>query len=167
MMSKKKFIIITTALTLLLSVSVGGYLVSAKSRSMSEAEIMNIAEDVGGRYGISPEFLASIAWHESRWKPDAGNGSCKGLMQVSSRWHADRMRKLGVTSLNDPYGNMLVAADYLYELFEEYDDPGVVLMKYNGDSKANKFANGQVGLSTYAKNVLEKSRELEIAHGKW
>ena len=77
------------------------------------------------------------------------------------------MRKLGVTSLNDPYGNMLVAADYLYELFEEYDDPGVVLMKYNGDSKANKFANGQVGLSTYAKNVLEKSRELEIAHGKW
>lgn len=167
-MNKKSFLIATVALTLILSAAIGGrHFVSAKTRILSEDEIMNIANDVGNRYSISPEFLASIAWHESRWNPNAGNGTCKGLMQVSSKWHADRMRKLGVTSLYDPYGNMLVAADYLSELFEKYDDPGMVLMKYNGDSRANKFYNGQAGLSTYAKNVLEKSRELEIAHGKW
>ena len=133
---------------------------------MNEYEIMQIANNVGEIYGISPEFLASIAYYESRWNPDVSNGSCKGLMQVSERWHKNRMKKLGVSNLKDPYGNMMVAADYLRELFEKYDDPAVVLMKYNGDSRAEKFIKGSAGISQYAENVLEKSMELERKHGK-
>lgn len=162
---KKRIKVLLIAFTLVFSVSATS-IAYASGRSMSEDEIMRIATKVGGQYEIAPEFLASIAYYESRWNPDAGNGSCKGLMQVSERWHKSRMRKLGVSNLKDPYGNMLVAADYLSELFSEYEDPGVVLMKYNGDSRAEKFRKGNTSISKYAENVLEKSMELERKHGK-
>ena len=162
---KKKNLIKILALLVAFSVSTMG-ITYAKGRQINEYEIMQIANNVGERYGISPEFLASIAYYESRWNPDVSNGSCKGLMQVSERWHKGRMRKLGISDLKDPYGNMLVAADYLSELFAEYEDPGVVLMKYNGDSRAEKFRKGNASLSQYAENVLEKSMELERKHGK-
>ena len=35
---------------------------------------------------------------------------------------------------------MLVAADYLAELFAQYEDLGMVLMVYSGDSGAEAFA---------------------------
>ena len=69
-------------------------------------------------------------------------------------------------SLYDPYGNMLVAADYLSELFEEYEDVGVVLMTYNGDSDAEAFSYCEAELSGYADDILTLSAELERAHGK-
>lgn len=136
------------------------------SYSLSESEVFNIAEDVGSKYGISPEFLTAVAYYESRYKPSAKNGSCTGLMQVSSRWHSSRMRKLGVSNLNDPYGNMLVAADYLHELFEKYEDPAMVLMTYNGDSRAKSYWNGSSNMSTYAHNILEKSQSMERMNNK-
>lgn len=54
-------------------------------------------------------------------------------MQVSEKWHKDRMEKPGVDSLTDMKGNMAVGVDYLSELLKQYDDdPGAALMKYNG-----------------------------------
>ena len=42
------------------------------------------------------------------------------------------MERLGVSDLTDPYSNILVAADYLEELFQKSDgDIYLVLMKYN------------------------------------
>lgn len=56
------------------------------------------------------------------------------------------MKELGVTDLYDPRQNMTVAADYLAELFEEYGEPGMVLMKYNGDSTSvARYGNWDMG----------------------
>lgn len=134
--------------------------------AMDEEEVLEIAEEVGDAYGICPEFLQAIAYHESRYIPDADGGSCVGLMQISPKWHGERMERLEVDDLTDPYGNMLVAADYLAELFEEWEDPGVVLMKYNGDSRAEECAETGAEISDYAKDILELSAELERKHGK-
>ena len=41
------------------------------------------------------------------------------------------MERLGVSDLYDPYGNILVATDYLVELFEKHGDIGLSLMIYN------------------------------------
>jgi soluble lytic murein transglycosylase-like protein len=107
----------------------------------------------------------SIAEHESGGNQYAENGSCKGLMQVSVRWHADRMEKLGVADIYDEYGNILVATDYISELREDYEEVSYVLDVYNGNSKATyNYENGI--LSVYAENVLERSAELERLRGK-
>lgn len=114
---------------------------------------------------ICPEFVEALIERESRWNPEAVNGDCIGLMQISERWHKDRMRALGVKDLKDPFDNILVGVDYLRELFERCEDPGMVLMVYNGDSRAkNLQATGE--LSEYAEWILNRSAELERKHGK-
>lgn len=126
-------------------------------------EVQEAAEYYGKKYSISPEFLEAVAWKESKYNPDAVNasGTCIGLMQVNPKWHKARMEKLNVEDLTDLDGCMEVAADYLYELFEKYEDPATVLMVYNGDSS---WKQGNV--SKYAKGILKMARELEEKHKK-
>lgn len=114
---------------------------------------------------ICPELVEAIIEAESSWNPKAQNGDCIGLMQVSESWHKDRMARLGVADLTDPYDNILVGVDYLAELFEQYEDVGAVLMKWNGDSRLSEYLEtGE--LSEYAEKVLKRSAELERLHGK-
>lgn len=114
---------------------------------------------------ICPELVEAMIERESRWNPNAINGDCMGLMQISERWHQERMERLGVTDLFDPYDNILVGVDYMAELFERYEDPGMVLMVYNGDSRA-KDLQSTGNLSEYAEWILTRSAELEREHGK-
>lgn len=134
---------------------------SANRTVMSEEQVLQIAEEIGGKYNICPEFLTAIAFRESRYNPNAEYDGCTGLMQVSPKWHVDRMKRLGVSDLREPYGNMLVASDYLLELFEQYGDPGMVLQVYNGDSNADEYWSGDSGMSEYATNIIKMSEELE------
>lgn len=134
--------------------------------ALSEAEMCELTERIGAEYNICPELLQAVAWKESRFDPLAANGDCTGLMQVDRRWHRDRMEKLGVTDLYDPEGNMLVAADYLAELFSEYGEVDVVLMFYSGNSRATEYSRGTGEMSDYVWEVLEESMALEREHGK-
>lgn len=124
-------------------------------------EVVEISQELGEQYGICPELIQAICWAESRYKPDAENGGCIGIMQVYEYWHRDRMERLGVTDLRDMRGNMAVATDYLAELFEESHDIGYVLMVYNGTTNARELADkGQ--LTEYARMVLDVSAELTV-----
>ena len=131
-------------------------------------DIQDAAWKYGEQYSICPEFLIAVAKRESEFDPEAVNGSCVGLMQVSLRWHTDRMERCQVTEeeMWTVDGSMHVAADYLAELFEKYEDAALVLMIYNGDSRAELFAQGGCSMSSYASDILAYSRELEEKHGK-
>ena len=131
-------------------------------------DIQDAAWKYGEQYNICPEFLIAVAKRESEFDPEAVNGSCVGLMQVSLRWHRDRMERCQVTEeeMWTVDGSMHVAADYLAELFEEYEDAALVLMIYNGDSRAELFAQGGCSMSSYASDILTYSKELEEKHGK-
>lgn len=121
--------------------------------------------DYGNEYCICPELLMAIIETESSGDPNAKNGTCTGLMQVSSRWHTDRMRRLGVKSLYNERGNVRVGTDYLAELIGEHGDVATALMVYHGESDAlSKAENGIV--SSYASKILERSAELERLHNK-
>lgn len=121
--------------------------------------------DYGNEYCICPELLMAIIETESSGDPNAKNGTCTGLMQVSSRWHVDRMKRLGVKSLYDGCGNVHVGTDYLAELIGEYGDVATALMVYHGESDALSKADRGI-ISDYASKILERSAELERLHGK-
>lgn len=121
--------------------------------------------EYGEEYGICPELLMSMIEVESGGQADARNGTCCGLMQISVKWHKDRMGRLGVTDIFDERGNILVGADYLAELFERYHEASLILDIFNGNSKAQENYESGI-LSDYARTVLERSAELEILHGK-
>ena len=122
-------------------------------------------EEVSAEYGICPELIIAIVEHESSGNAAAANGGCKGLMQINEKYHKDRMKRLGVTDLYDPYSNILVGCDYLMELAEEYEDLPMVLMVYNGSSDAEtRWENGNY--TEYAKSIMKRAEELERIHGK-
>lgn len=128
-------------------------------------EYIGYIEEISEQYCICPELIMAIVERESSGNPDAVNGSCKGLMQVSERWHYDRMERLGVTDLYDPYSNILVGTDYIMELAEKYGDLPMVLMIYNGSSDAaERWENGNY--TKYAIGIMERAEHLERLHGK-
>lgn len=126
------------------------------------AEAQEACVKYGDEYGICPELLMAMIERESSGRPDAESGGCKGLMQISDRWHKDRMERLEVTDIYDVDGNIHVGADYLAELFGKYEDVGIVLMVYHGE----KNAVNKGKLSSYADWILTRSVELERMNGK-
>lgn len=139
---------------------------AAQQQKISEELLIECTEEIGQQYGICPELLQAIAERESSLHIYAVNGTCKGLMQISEKWHRDRMKRLGVTDIYDVYGNILLAADYIAELAEENDDLYYVLMRYNMEkSTADKlYEAGEY--TDYAVSIVERSAELERLHGK-
>lgn len=131
-------------------------------------EIRQYAELCGSEFNICPEFLEAIAYYESRFVEDAQNGTCIGIMQVNIKVHKDRIADHGWTTadMTDPYKNMMIASEYLQELFEEHEDVGIVLYMYNGNSTGLKKYKQTGRLNKYATNILDYSAELERIHGK-
>ena len=128
-------------------------------------EVRIACNKYGAEYDICPELLEAICYNESRYLPDVFNGTCRGIMQINEPYHKERMERLGVTDIYDLEGNIHVGADYLAELFAQYEDVGVVLSVYHGESKAVERAK-KGNLSKYVKKILAKSEELERLHGK-
>lgn len=129
-------------------------------KRISNDELRIYCTEIGEKYHICPELLMAICEKESSLNPLAVNGSHKGIMQVSEKWHSERMERLGVDDLFDAYGCILVATDYLSELFETYEDVAVVLGLYHGERKA--IVNADNGtFSSYVKGILERTMELE------
>ena len=146
--------------------------VAIKTSIIAHAEVAPVQPDIRGMYGtyiddvadqyhICPELLEAMIERESNGQADAvSTGGDIGLMQVNPKWHRNRMDKLYVTDLTDPYSNMVVAADYLLELFEQYGDLPMVLMVYNGSSDAQeRWESGNY--TEYAVSIMERTEELE------
>lgn len=132
-------------------------------------EIRPYFDQVGAEFNICPELLEAIAYRESRFVPKAKNKNHIGIMQVNVKIHKKRIEKYGWTEADmyDPYKNITVAADYLYELYEKYgDDNPIILNIYSGNSKANAYYKEYGFLSEYCKDVLTRSEEYETLHGK-
>lgn len=121
--------------------------------------------EYGKMYDICPELLMAMIEAESSGNPRAENGDCKGLMQISERWHTVRMTEIGVNDIWSETDNIHIGANYLHELFNRYEDVALVLMVYNGESDAvEKAENGYI--SDYARKILDRSAELERWKGK-
>ena len=123
-------------------------------------------------YGIDPTIAIAMIDRESDFDISAigDRGESYGLLQVKPRYHVERMEKLGVSDLLDPFDNVLVGIDYLAELLDKYDgDMEKALVGYNaGPSGAYEhyFSKG-VYSSEYSRQVLATSKSLAEEVNTW
>lgn len=117
------------------------------------------------RYSLPTETVFAIMQHESRFNSEAvgDDGQSFGYMQVMEKWHKDRMEELGVTDLKNAEDNILVAVDYLDELYRTYGDMTSALMAYNcGPTTAQKLWKQGVKQTGYTQKVLQYSEEISL-----
>ena len=162
-MKKSKMLAIALAASLVLPNSVMAKEEIEPTHISVEAQVS--CYEYGEMYDICPELLMAMIEAESSGNPKAENGDCKGLMQISERWHTGRMEEIGADDIWSETDNIHIGANYLHELFNRYEDVALVLMVYNGESDAvEKAENGYI--SDYARKILDRSAELERWKGK-
>ena len=122
-------------------------------------------------YDINPAIILGMIERESEFDADAigDGGEAFGLMQVQIKWHRDRMKKLYVTDLLNPYENVRVGIDYLAELLDKYGgDVEMALIAYNAGptgAKEDYFSRG-VYSNGYSREVLENAGKLVETCGR-
>lgn len=74
------------------------------------------------QYGVRYDLVVALIEKESGYKFDkvGDDGHSIGYMQIYEECHRDRMERLNVTDLTNPYQNVLVGIDYLSELIERW-----------------------------------------------
>ena len=85
------------------------------------------------QYGVRYDLVVALIEKESGYKFDkiGDDGHSIGYMQIYEECHRDRMERLNVTDLTNPYQNVLVGIDYLSELIERYGTIQDALAAYN------------------------------------
>lgn len=102
-------------------------------------EYRSLVLDVAARFGLDPRLLASVAWVESRWRPDAvGGHQSSGLMQIIPSTAASIAAAMGLEQYDifDPYTNLSMGAWYLQSLYQAYGGWPQALAAYNGGPSA-------------------------------
>jgi len=142
------------------------YYVSIINGQITKESLLSICKFIGPKYSILPELLYAMCVKESTRFVNARNGSCKGLMQVNENFHINRMISLKVTDIYDPYGNILLAADFINELNKEKNNIYYTLMRYNmaTETANNLFKKGII--TNYASSIVNNSKELEQLNRK-
>ena len=98
-----------------------------------EEYVFEIIEE--GGYDLNPAFVLAIIETESTYKWQARNGEHYGLMQINPKWQQERMAELGVKDVtSNPYDNLRVGIDYIYDILTDYPNPYDALNIYNSGS---------------------------------
>ena len=106
--------------------------------------------------GITYELALAVIRQETEFRNVIGdNGDSIGYMQIQPRWHEERMERLGVTDLADPYSNFRVGCDFLAEL----------LSKYTLEEALTTYNSGKPGKSEYATSVMNYMEEYNYEEG--
>ena len=157
---RRRMILLFVFAVILAATSASIMTYGADAEEFARPDLIPYIEEVAAGYGVSPELIEAMIETESGGISTVRNGTCIGLMQVSTRWHRDRAAALGVDMTTDQ-GNILTGVDYLMEIAAEEEDLYYVLATYNGQSNA---APGKS--SGYAEKILNRAEELEKVHGK-
>ena len=117
--------------------------------------------DVSETYEVDKEIILGVIHQESRCNTQAVGGVGElGLMQISPRWHLERMQNLGRTNLLDPYSNLVVGVDLL-KFLKVDKNPYKALAMYNGGyampESSKKYAESVIYKSNNYKNKIQTS----------
>lgn len=104
--------------------------------------------------GIDPCIIFAQIAIESNYQADAigDNGNSYGLMQIYKAVHLDRMERLGVDDLLDPYQNVTVGIDIMSELLGWNKGLDYALSYYTGMGGAD---------CAYSRLVQERAEQID------
>ncbi len=117
------------------------------------------------QYGVRYDLVVALIEKESGYKFDkvGDDGHSIGYMQIYEECHRDRMERLNVTDLTNPYQNVLVGIDYLSELIGRYGTIQDALAAYNyGEQRAKRhlWKNG-IYVYEYNQTIMSRMKEIE------
>lgn len=121
------------------------------------------------QYDVPYALVLALIEHESEYVFDAvgDGGNSKGYMQVYEAYHTDRMERLGVNDLMNPYHNVLVGIDFLSYLLEKYGTVQDALAAYNyGETGAREHLwNNGIYVYSYNREIMQRMKEIEEVVG--
>ena len=143
---------------------------NAEAREEKEAKILNVKMDAEIQQEVYDlceanciDFclIMAIIKTESSFRSYVVSGSeCYGLMQIHKINHKMLEKNLGITDILDPIQNVKSGIYILRNLFDEYDDVGMVLMAYNmGENAAKKKWDKGIYSTSYTEKVLGYQEE--------
>lgn len=115
-------------------------------------------------HNINPALIFAIIERESNYdcKAIGDSGNSIGLMQINTYWQQERMDKLGIIDLFNPYDNVKIGIDILSELIGKYEDISLMLMAYNGGpGYADSMAAAGIYSTKYSDYVIKRMIELD------
>lgn len=129
-------------------------------------EYIGYIEEISEEYCVAPELIEALIEAESGGDANAVSvHGAVGLMQVVPAYNTERMEKLGVTDLFDPYSNILVGTDLLMEYAQKYEDLPTALMCYNeGEYYGAINRSNDWNISEYARKIIRRSDYLQKLH---
>ena len=121
------------------------------------------------QYDVPYALVLAMIEYESGYVFDAvgDDGNSIGYMQVYEKWHTDRMERLGVNDLKNPYHNVYVGIDFLSYLLEKYGTVQDALAAYNYGEKGAREHLWNKGIYVYSYNrkIMQRMKEIEEVVG--
>ena len=121
-----------------------------------EPELQDYINQLCDDYNVDMPLVLAVIGQESNYNAGAlgDDGNSIGLMQIQPQYHQQRMDRLGVTDLLDPYQNVTVGIDLLAELINENKGAEWAVTAYNAGAAAADY-NKTIGIrSEYVESVL-------------
>lgn len=130
-------------------------------------QVQHHIKDICAEYDVDMELVLAIIQRESQYNANAisADGLAYGLMQIVTICHKERMKRLEVTDILNPYQNVEVGIDTLAYLFDRYgkDNTNYVLMCYNmGEGNAKKCGKTETAYTRDIMQIKERIHELKF-----
>lgn len=131
-------------------------LVAKQDTTQIERMLEPYMDNATAMYNLPPRLLRSVAYQESRFRPDIVYGHTKssagavGLMQIMPAFHPD-------VNPTDPYQSIRYAAKYLRYLYDELGTWPKALAAYNwgiGNVKTKGMANMPTETRNYVDAIM-------------
>lgn len=119
-------------------------------------------------YGVDYETVLAIIEKESGYKWDAASSVAYGYMQIIPEYHSDRMDRLHVSDIKDPYGNIKVGIDYLAELLEKYGgnyDKALTAYRWGATGAYKNYFSAGVENCEYSEEITEIAKRIRKQTG--
>lgn len=117
------------------------------------------------QYGVRYALIVAMIEHESGYRFDSvgDDGLSEGYMQISKKWHSDRMEELNCDDLMNPYQNVKVGIDLMKEMIDKYGTIQDALTAYNyGErgARVNMWNKG-IYVNAYNTQIMNRMEEIE------
>lgn len=120
------------------------------------------------QYGVNYTTILAMIEAESGYQWDAAAGDATGYMQIIPEYHKERMNKIGVQNVDNPYQNIRTGVDCMAELLKKYQNnyhKALTAYRWGPTGAERNYFSKKKYTCEYAETVLEKAsrikRELE------